>query len=284
MLKKDNIMNKEIKQICIVGSGYMGKQIAARSILYGYNINLYDINKDSLEEAKSFVNKLTRREKEKRKNITYLTDLKKACSNSDLVIEAIPEDLLLKRRIFSRLEKFSPPHAILASNTSSIPISKIENAVERKDKLLNIHFYSPIPKINMADLMKGTMTDEGIYERAKQWLESIEVEPLILKKESFGFLFNRIWHVVKKEALKIWAEGIADIEEVDKAWKIFTGMPYGPFFMMDNVGLDVVYDIEMSYYKESGDLKDKPPAKLREMVENGALGLKSGKGFYKYRR
>ncbi|MHA1197266.1 MAG: 3-hydroxyacyl-CoA dehydrogenase family protein, partial [Promethearchaeota archaeon] len=117
----------------------------------------------------------------------------------------------------------------------------IENAVERKDKILNIHFYAPIPVRPMADIMKGTQTSEETFNAGIEWIKSIECEPLIVKKECLGFVFNRIWRAVKKECLKIWAGGHADIETVDKAWRIFTGMNMGPFQMMDGVGLDVVY-------------------------------------------
>lgn len=134
----------------------------------------------------------------------------------------------------------------------------------------------------MADIMKGSKTSDDTFEKGKIWLESIEITPLIVKKECFGFVFNRVWRAVKKECLEIWAGGYADIEEVDKAWKIYTKMGVGPFKIMDAIGLDVVYDIEMSYYKESGDPRDKPPQILKEKVEKGELGLKTQKGFYSY--
>ena len=132
----------------------------------------------------------------------------------------------------------------------------------------------------MVDIQRGSQTSDEIFEAGKAWIESIECYPLVVKKECLGFVFNRVWHAVKKECLKIWAGGYADIETVDKAWKIFTGMPMGPFIMMDGIGLDVVLAVEESYYKESGNPVDKPPDKLREMVERGELGLKSGKVFY----
>ncbi len=130
--------------------------------------------------------------------------------------------------------------------------------------------------------MRGTKTSDESFEKGKKWLESIEIVPLVVKKECFGFVFNRIWRAIKKDALNIWAEGHADIETVDTAWKIFTGMEFGPFVLMDAIGLDVVYDIEMSYYNESGDPKDKPPQALKDMVDKGELGIKTKKGFYNY--
>jgi len=115
----------------------------------------------------------------------------------------------------------------------------------------------------------------------KKWIESIGCTPLVVKKECLGFVFNRIWRAIKRECLAIWAGGYADIETVDNAWKIWTGKGIGPFKMMDGVGLDVVFDIEMMYYKESGDPNDKPPQALKDMIDRGELGNKSGHGFYK---
>jgi 3-hydroxybutyryl-CoA dehydrogenase len=134
----------------------------------------------------------------------------------------------------------------------------------------------------MADIMKGTKTSNETFEKGKKWIESIEITPLLVKKESFGFVFNRIWRAVKKECLEIWAGGYADVEEVDKAWKIYTGMGLGPFKLMDGVGLDVVYDIELSYYNNSKDPKDLPPKAFKEKIEKGELGIKTRKGFYTY--
>jgi 3-hydroxybutyryl-CoA dehydrogenase len=134
----------------------------------------------------------------------------------------------------------------------------------------------------MADISRGTETSDDTFNTGKKWLESIDVTPLVLKKECLGFVFNRVWRAIKKEALKIWSGGYADLEDVDKEWKIFTGMTVGPFGLMDIVGLDVVYDIEIMYYKESGDPDDKSPDMLKEMVDKGYLGVKTGRGFYNY--
>jgi 3-hydroxybutyryl-CoA dehydrogenase len=201
----------------------------------------------------------------------------------DLIIECVPEDVELKKRVFAQIDELAPAHAIIGTNSSSYPVSKIEDAVTRKDKVLNIHFYPPIPLRPMVDIMKGTETSEGTFETGKNWIKSIECTPLVVKKEIMGFVFNRIWRAIKCEVLHMWANGNADVETIDTAWKIFTGMNMGPFELMDGVGLDVAYNVEMSYYKESGDPRDKPPEKFKEKVEKGELGLKSGQGFYKWK-
>ena len=281
------MIKMEISNITIVGAGFTGTQIASRAIMYDFKIKVYDISEECLLKSEKEISGLLKRRnlfEEKSKFISYHHDLLKALENADLIIEAVPEKLELKKEIFSRIDELAPPHAIIGTNSSSFPVSKIEPAVKRKDKVLNLHIYPPIPTRPMVDIMRGTETSDETFEAGKKWIERIECYPLEVKKECLGFVFNRVWHAIKQECLKIWAGGHADIETVDKAWQIFTGMPMGPFQMMDGVGLDVILDVENSYYHESGNELDKPPEELKNLVEQGDLGLKSGKGFYTYKR
>ncbi|MBY8981239.1 MAG: 3-hydroxyacyl-CoA dehydrogenase family protein [Candidatus Lokiarchaeota archaeon] len=279
-------MAKEIKSVGIVGAGFTGKQIAAQTAQNNFVVKVYDSNPKSVEDAKKYITGVLKRKNlmDAIQDVSYYSDLDKALKDVDLVIEAVPENLALKKKIFSQIDNLAPAHTIIGTNSSSYPVSKIESAVKRKDKVLNLHFYPPIPTRPMVDIMRGSETSEETFEIGKKWIEDIKCEPLVVNKECLGFVFNRIWHTVKKECLKIWDGGYADIKTVDTAWKIFTGMKMGPFTMMDGIGLDVAYAVEMSYYGESGDLNDKPPDAFKELVENGDLGLKTGKGFYTYRR
>jgi len=279
-------MGKEIKKIGIIGAGFTGKQIAAHAALHEFIVNVYDIDPIIVEAAKKYITGVLKRKNqlESIKNVAYYSDLRDALEDVDLVIEAVPEDLELKKEVFSKIDNIAAAHTIIGTNSSSYPVSKIESAVKRKDKVLNLHFYPPIPMTPMVDIMRGSETSEDTFEIGKNWIENIKCEPLVVKKECLGFVFNRVWHAVKKECLKIWEGGYADMETVDTAWKIFTGMKRGPFTSMDGIGLDVVYAVEMSYYNESGDPNDKPPDALKYMVENGDLGMKTGKGFYKWGR
>jgi 3-hydroxybutyryl-CoA dehydrogenase len=271
---------KHIQNICVIGIGTLGKQIAERSALNNFKVNIFDVNSEGLNEFLDEI-RIKLIENGSEGEIILFDRLADAVKNTDLVIESVPEDLGLKKKVFSQIDEAAPSHTIIATNSSSIPVSRIESAVERIDKVLNIHFYK-LPDFPMADIVRGSKTSDETYEMGKQWLQKIKVTPLQLKKECLGFVFNRVWRSIKKECLKIWAGGYANLEEVDKAWMIFTGMSFGPFKFMDMIGLDVVYDIEMIYYKESGDPKDKPPEKLKEKIDKNELGVKSGKGFYQH--
>ena len=278
-------MDRKINVISIIGAGYLGKQIIAKSILYNYDIKVFDTNKEDLDAfTKEMKKKIV--DKNLDATITQFNNVAEAVKDVDLVIEAVPEKLELKREIFPKIDKAASPHTIIATNSSSIPISKIEDVVERKDKVMNIHFYD-LFTLPVADIMRGTQTSEDTFEKGKAWLKSIEITPLEVKKECYGFVMNRIWRAIKKDCLKIWAGGHADIETVDKAWKFFCQFfsknDYGPFQFMDRIGLDVVYDIEMSYFKNSGYPDDKPPDALKEMVNRKEMGVKTGKGFYNYK-
>ena len=134
----------------------------------------------------------------------------------------------------------------------------------------------------MVDLMGGTKTTPETTGAMKAWIRSVGCIPLMVKKEIFGFCFGRVWRAIKRQTLYMWAGGFVDFRDIDRAWMIFTGMPQGPFGIMDRIGLDVIYDIEMVYYNESKDPKDHPPEGLKAMVERGELGIKTGKGFYTY--
>jgi len=280
----------EWQVIGIAGAGFMGRQIALHCAYHGYRVNVYDVSEEVLEKA-SVENEAAlslgryRADTEEKKNevlgrIKYATDFNDTFSGVDMVVEAVPERLELKREVWARLDEVCPPHAVIGTNSSSMKVSWLEDATSRPEKVLNTHFASPIPERYYVELMGGSKTSQETMEKAKEWVVSIGCVPLAAKKEIMGFVVNRLWHAVKKEALKMWAGGYADIEDIDRGWMIFSGMKAGPFGGMDYVGLDVVHDIEMAYYRESGNPEDNPPDALREKIERGELGMKAGKGFY----
>ena len=286
-------MNNKIKKVTVIGCGIMGTQIAVLSASCGYEVAVCDVDETSPEKALAYFKTvvpysqkrplLTLKEWEKgAEQLTLLKDPGMAVKDADLVIEAAPESLELKRTIFKQLNELAPGRAVLATNSSSIPISRIEGAVKNPKQCLNIHFYSLVLGINMVDIMTGTETTPETVETAEAWVRSLGCVPLTVKKEILGFCFNRVWRAVKREALHMWAGGFVDFRDIDRAWMIAYGTPQGPFGMMDRVGLDVVYDIEMVYYNESKDPKDHPPDALKEMVQRKECGMKTKKGFYTY--
>lgn len=277
----------EIKNVTVVGAGFMARHITALIIPYGYNVQVFyhrlDTNPSAIDAAQRSISRLLKRATVKGPQgaVTYHGRLAAALKDTDLVIESIPEHLELKKKVFADIDQVAAKHVIIATNSSSIPVSRIEAAVKRKDKVLNLHFY---PTLKMVDIMRGTKTSNETLEKVKKWVESIECLPLVAKKESVGLIFNRVYIAINKEYLDMWARDYANIEDLDKAWKVFTGMPLGPFALMDWIGLDVVLDVGMSVYQLTGDPRDKPPQKLLEKVKRGELGRKSGKGFYTYKK
>lgn len=286
-------MSSDIRKVAVVGTGLLGTQIAILAAGFGYEVSVFDTDSGSLgrsvENIRQSLNATGKKpifaaeewegEVEKIRSCAALED---AVQHADLVIEAVPEILALKREVFSRIDSAAPQHAILATNSSSMPISRIADGISSAQRCVNMHFYQPALGINMVDIMGGGSTANDVIERAARFVRSLGCVPLMVRKEILGFCFNRVWRSVKREILYMWSEGFVDYRDIDRAWMIAYGTPQGPFGMMDGIGLEVVYDIEMSYYNESGDAKDHPPDALKAMIERNELGVKTGKGFYTY--
>ena len=286
-------MSKPLNRVAVIGTGTLGTQIALLAAHSGYQVKIYDVREGAFKETlETLRSDLQAKGKEPfvpwdrwdvcQAAIQELTDLGEAVKEAELVVEAVLENLELKRQVFAELGRKAPPEAILATNSSSMPVSRMEESSGRPEKCLNIHFYMILAGMNMADVMGGTCTSPEVIEKGIAWVRSLGCIPLTVKKELLGFCFNRIWRAIKREALYMWSNGFVDFRDVDRGWMVFTGMEAGPFALMDKVGLDVIYDIEMVYYRDSNDPKDKPPDALLRMIERGDLGVKSGKGFYTY--
>jgi len=288
-------MAKPFQKVAVVGAGTLGAQIALLAANAGYDVNVFDQQPTALDqmiqklkadlEAKQVVPFIAFDQWDAcRRKIQQFEKLEPAVETADLVIEVVPENLELKREVFGQLGKIAPPEAVLATNSSSIPISHIEQSSGRPERCLNLHFYMALQGMNMADVMGGSCTLPEVMDKGISWVRSLGCIPLTVKKELLGFCFNRVWRAVKREVLYMWANDFVDFRDVDRAWMKFTGredLP-GPFGLMDNVGLDVIYDIEMVYYRNSNDPKDHPPEALKQKVERRELGIKTGKGFYSY--
>ena len=277
----------------VVGAGFMGAQIGLHCAVHGYTVWLVDNSREGLQRAaQGHTQELARRVERQQiaaeeqetilSRIHFADSIMGALPEAGMVIEAVPERLELKREVFAQLDRVCPSHTVLATNSSSIRISAIEDATKRPERVLNMHFYTPVWQRSMVELMRGTTTSDDTVARARQFALSIGLTPLLVRKESTGFIFNRVWRAIKKECLQLVDEGVASHEDVDRAWVIALGGVMGPFALMDMVGLDVVRDIEMVYYHESGDQSDAPPRLLLDKTERGELGVKAGKGFYTY--
>jgi 3-hydroxybutyryl-CoA dehydrogenase len=282
-----------IERVAIVGSGTMGRQIALQIAAHGVPVAMYDPLPAMLEGAEAAQRAIfatwvetgqppTTDAGEVFGRLRYEADLGAALRDVDLVIEAVPERVALKREVFGQLDERLPEGAIIATNSSSIRVSLLEDATGRPDKVANFHFFLPVWENPMVEVGGGTRTAPATLDALDAFVRRVGMLPLRVRKESTGFIFNRVWRAVKKEVLKVVDSGVASHEDVDRAWMLHYRTPQGPFGKMDQIGLDVVQAIEEHYAAESGDPADLPPPALTERVARGDLGVKSGQGFYRY--
>lgn len=282
-----------IRKVGVIGLGTLGSQIAMQCAAYGYQVTGFDPDADAFAKAQA---KVRGAMDMVRKGPTYpveqwadiagkvalSADLTGAVRDADLVIEVVAENLDIKRKVFAEIDALAPTTALLATNSSSIPVSRIESATKPPRQCFNMHFYQPAVGMSMADVMGGGRTSEQTLAAARDFVRSVHCVPLAVQKEILGFCFNNVWRAVKRQTLYLWAGGFVDFRDIDRAWMVFTGMTYGPFFLMDLVGLDIILAIENVYFADSKDPRDAPPQALKNKVARGELGLKSGKGFYAY--
>ena len=284
----------QIKRVALIGAGTMGRQIALQIARHGFPVALYDSDPAALTVAEESQREIvadwiatgrTPADAKERifANLRYTPDLPNACRAADLAIEAVPEKVDLKRSVFAQLDRLLPPTAIIATNSSSIRVSALEDATERPQRVANLHFYLPVWDSPMVEVGGGSCTQPNVIKALEDFARAIGILPLRVRRESTGFVFNRVWRAVKKEVMRVADSGVASIEDIDRAWMIKFGREQPPpFAQMDQIGLDVIRDIELHYAAESGDPGDLPPPLLTERVERGELGVKSGRGFYEY--
>ncbi len=208
-----------------------------------------------------------------------MDDLARAVRGAWMVVEAVPENLDLKKEILGELDRLADADAILGSNSSSLPTSTFIDKVEHTERVLNTHYQMP-PDLNAVELMSDGRTDESIIDALIRTLPRYGFVPFHVRRESDGFIMNRIWASIKRECLMVVEEGVAPPEDVDRMWQLFTASGLPPFRLMDRVGLDVVLDIEEHYASVRPAIPEGPRRLLRRYVEQGRLGLKRGRGFY----
>jgi 3-hydroxybutyryl-CoA dehydrogenase len=283
----------DVKNVCVVGAGNMGHQISLHCALYGYKVVCTDVVQAVLEKAEKFADtylagrvqkgKLTEdAAKKARSLISFTPDLKTAAKDADLVIEAVLERIDLKRKVFADLDKMAPSHAILATNSSMIVSSEIAGSTTRPSKVVNLHFFNPALVMKLVEVVQGPHVSDETAQIMMEFCKRIEKEPILIKKEVDGFVLNRIFAVISREAQWMLEMGVASAEDIDKACVFGAGHPMGPFRLMDLTGIDLTYDITMGKFQKTGNMADLPTPSVVRKVAEGKFGQKTGEGWYKY--
>ncbi len=285
----------DVKNIAVIGAGNMGHQISTLCALHGYKTTCTDVKPEILKKADEFVDtylkgrvekgKLTQEQaRQARKNITFTPDLQAAVGDADYVIEAAIEVLEVKRKLFADLDKLAPPHAILATNSSAIVSSRIVDATNRPTRVCNLHFFNPALVMKLVEVVAGPHCGQETADISMQLCQRLEKVPILLKKEVDGFVLNRIFGAIFKEAMWLNDMGIASFEDIDKACVYGAGHPMGPFRLMDLTGIDLEYTMRMEAFKHTGDRTQLPSPAVVERYVKGEYGQKTGKGWYDYQQ
>ena len=282
-----------MQRILVVGAGAMGSQIAMVCALAGYDTTVTDVADEALDRATSQLHARLDRDVAKGRRtredvdaafarLTFSTDVDAAAAAADLVIEAALEKLEVKREVFARLDKISPAHTILTTNSSAIMSSQLADATGRADRVANMHFFNPALVMRCVEVVGSSATSDATMEAVTELARSLGKEPVVLHKEIPGFVANRILGAVRDEAIFLLENGIATVEDIDTACRTALGYPMGPFELMDLTGIEIGYHAKLARHAVTGDPRDLPSRTVTELVERGDLGRKTGKGFYTY--
>jgi 3-hydroxybutyryl-CoA dehydrogenase len=280
-------------RLAVIGAGSMGAQIAQQAALHGVEVRLQDKSAEQLRAAVESNRGHVMRRVEKGKldqaeaehalaRVRTTTDLPDAVAGADFVIEAVFEDLALKRAVFAELDQSAAPDAVLASNSSTMGISKIADATALPQRCVNMHFFYPVLVMDLVEVVRGPQTSDDTVERAMEVAKEMGRTAVLLNKEIDGFIVNRILHAATQEAYRLLDAGIATFEDIDTAVERGLNWPMGPFRLGDFSGLDVTYNARMHMYKATGDERLKPSPQLEAKVKAGKLGRKTGEGWYRY--
>jgi 3-hydroxybutyryl-CoA dehydrogenase len=281
----------EIESVAIIGAGFMGTGIAESVAVAGLPVVLRDVDEVSVGRARGRIESSLERAVRggkldaahadtARGRITLTTDLD-AVADADLVVEAVPEDEGLKTRVMQEINEVARPDAILASNTSSIPIAQLAASVTGADRMLGLHFFSPVPVMTLVEIVVALDTAPATVETAKRFAERLGKRPIETKDRS-GFIVNMLLIPYLMAAVRMFEDDFATRDDIDAGMKLGCGHPMGPLTLCDFIGLDVLYAIGNSLYEEFKQPEYAPPPLLKRMIASGRLGRKSGRGFYEY--
>jgi len=286
---------EQIRKVLVVGAGTMGQQIALVCAWHGYQVALYDLRPEILDESVARTRALSQtvvdaglltadQAQQLLARITPTSDAAEAARDADLLSESVPEDPKLKGEVLGHFDKLCPPHTIFTTNSSTLVPSQYAEATGRPAQFCALHFHPPVWAANVVDIMPHPGTDPAVVALVRDFARTIDQVPILLEKESPGYVFNAMLDAVLGSAIDLVARNVATVEDVDRSWMGITGMPVGPFGIMDLVGLDLIYSIVL---RKAGMFRFLPSARrtlslFRSYVEQGKLGLKTGEGFYSY--
>jgi 3-hydroxybutyryl-CoA dehydrogenase len=281
----------DVQRVAVIGAGTMGSGIAQVAARAGYETRIFDVLPGAAAKALARIGDSLARAVEKGRctaqertdalaRLAVAADLDEAASFADLIIEAAPEDLELKRELFGKLSKGARPEAILATNTSSLPITAIASAASKPERVIGLHFFNPVPAMKLLEIVHGERTHPMVVTAARAVGARMGKEVVVVR-DAPGFATSRLGIALAMEAIRMLEEGVASAEEIDRAIELGYGHPMGPLKLTDQVGLDVRLAIAEHLTEELGE-RFRPPQLLRRLVRAGKLGKKSGEGFYKY--
>lgn len=283
----------QLRRVAIIGAGNMGHQISLCCALAGLETACVDVSEEQLQKAEAFMKKyLPERVAKGRLSeesaleaaslLRFTADLEAGAREADFVIEAVTEKLDLKKDLFRRLDQICPPHTVLATNSSFFVSSLLAGETGRPEQVCNMHFFNPALVMKCVEVVKGPHTAAGTAGTAIRLAQKMGKKPVLLHKEIYGFLVNRILRRIMDEALYLLDTGVASAEDIDSAVVNALGHPMGPFTLMDLTGIDLSYHVAMERYRESGDPAQKPSPTVVEKYARGEWGRKKGRGFYTY--
>jgi len=281
-----------IKTVGVIGCGLMGAGIAQVSAQAGFPTTVVEATQELLDRGLGGIRKslealVAKAKIDERNRQDTLGRLKgatelEALKDRDLVIEAITENQALKNETFAKLDRICPPHALLASNTSSCNITAMAAATRRPGQVLGLHFFNPVPLMKLVEVVQTILTEEKTVLAAYEWVQAVGKAP-VRTKDSTAFIVNRLLVPYLLDAIRIYEGGLASLEDIDQAMKLGCGYPMGPFTLLDLVGLDTTMYVAEVMFEEFREPRYAPPPLLKRMVMAGHLGRKSGRGFYDYR-